>query len=577
MDDRLSQLETRLREVDEAVGLLCRRVAVLEQSAAPSRDAAGPVVEDAMPPAPPASVVPVPIAPWGDPARLLSLVGRTFVILGGAFLLRAVTESGRLPQASGIVLGFAYASVWIGAADRVGVRRPTSGLFHGLAGVIIGVAILWEASTRFDFLRPTTSAVVLALLVLGALGVAWHRRLEWLALIVTVAGVATNLVLALASGHAQPYAVCGVAIGVATAWLGVDQRWTLPRWPAAIAANLLVIALISRAVAPMSLEPPSAALVTALLLAGAYLAVVIVPGIAHRRDPDIFEVLQSAVGLSIGFAGAFNLAGLAGAGTPSVIGASLAVVGTSGYLLVHVRAAHVTPGMSAYLTTVALALALWGGSTWFSGTPRTAWLAVVALILSWPSVALDRASVTVHAVIVGLAAALSSGLLAYTAEVWVGSPERAALRAPALVALAVLAFGLLAGRRQADRRVPAAESLARLTRGLVFVAGAGALVVAMMARWIAAPPDTAAFSSIRSVTLAASAVLLAAAARTAFGRELSWLAYPVLAVAGVKLIAEDLRVSSPAMLFLVLAVYGLSLILTAKLFGQRRPQPVVPS
>ena len=233
--------------------------------------------------------------------------------------------------------------------------------------------------------------------------------------------------------------------------------------------------------------------------------------------------------------------------------------------------------MSAYLSTVALVLALWGGSTWLSGNPRDAWLVVVAWTLSWPSAALDRATVTVHAVIVGLAAALSSGLLAFTAEAWVGSPEPAALRAPALVALAVLAFGLLVGRRGKDRRVPAAESLARLTRALVFVAGAGALVVAMMARWSAAPPDTAAISSIRSVTLAAGAVLLAAAARTSFGRELGWLAYPVLAVAGLKLIAEDLRVSSPAMLFLVLAVYGLSLILTAKLFGQRRPRPVVPS
>jgi hypothetical protein len=214
-----------------------------------------------------------------------------------------------------------------------------------------------------------------------------------------------------------------------------------------------------------------------------------------------------------------------------------------------------------------------------SGSARDAWLAIVAAALIWRATTHDRTTLTGHAVVFSIAAAFSSGLLAFTARAWLGpAAQPDTLRPLALAVLAVSALGLLVGRRQTERRVPTVESLARLAHVLVLVSGVGALAVAMTTRWIGGlQPDAAVLATIRSVTLAAGAVGLAAAARVSSGRELGWLAYPVLAVAGVKLIAEDLHVSSPAMLFLVLAVYGLSLILTAKLFGRRRPRPMVPA
>ncbi|MDL2718344.1 MAG: hypothetical protein PT977_11350, partial [Acidobacteriota bacterium] len=49
-------------------------------------------------------------------ANALTLAGRSFLVLGGAFLLRAITEGGRLPVFVGALLGLAYALLWIGAA-----------------------------------------------------------------------------------------------------------------------------------------------------------------------------------------------------------------------------------------------------------------------------------------------------------------------------------------------------------------------------------------------------------------------------------------------------------------------------
>ena len=61
----------------------------------------------------------------------------------------------------------------------------------------------------------------------------------------------------------------------------------------------------------------------------------------------------------------------------------------------------------------------------------------------------------------------------------------------------------------------------------------------------------------------------AAASRT-FGRELGRLADPVVVFVGGKILVEDLHVSPPSRRFVILGVYGISLILTARLFGARR-------
>jgi len=51
---------------------------------------------------------------------VLSLVGRLFIVLGGAYMLRAMTDAGTIPPAAGVALGLAYGLVWLGLSDRRG-------------------------------------------------------------------------------------------------------------------------------------------------------------------------------------------------------------------------------------------------------------------------------------------------------------------------------------------------------------------------------------------------------------------------------------------------------------------------
>ena len=203
MSDRLSRIEARLGAIDQALADVHRRIDALEAqraafSGGPSSDARPSHRRDRH----------LPLLSMGRPdlSSLVSLVGRTFVVLGGAYLLRALTESGRLPGRGGVVLGLAYAVAWFGAADRAGLTRPLSGLFHGLAAVVISLPLIWEASAHFNLLSPVTSAAMLLVITGLALGVAWHRHLESLAGVAVIGSiVATRRTR---GGDRAPAAIC---------------------------------------------------------------------------------------------------------------------------------------------------------------------------------------------------------------------------------------------------------------------------------------------------------------------------------------------------------------------------------
>ena len=83
----------------------------------------------------------------------------------------------------------------------MGGGRRLSGIFHGVAGVVIGFPLLWEASTRFSFLPPPASAGALAVLTGLALIVAQRRRLHVVAGLAMLGALVTSLAL---GAHHRP-------------------------------------------------------------------------------------------------------------------------------------------------------------------------------------------------------------------------------------------------------------------------------------------------------------------------------------------------------------------------------------
>ena len=140
--------------------------------------------------------------------------GRSLVVLGGASLLRALTESGRVPGQAGAILGLGYATLWLAAADRQpGSPSQLSRVFHGLAALVIAVPLLWEATTRFQLFAPGASAATLGVFTLVTLAVAWHRHLQILAGVATIGAALAMPALAIATECHQSLCIAGGRAG----------------------------------------------------------------------------------------------------------------------------------------------------------------------------------------------------------------------------------------------------------------------------------------------------------------------------------------------------------------------------
>jgi hypothetical protein len=188
MEDRLRRLEGKVDALSAALADLGARVRALEKGgraatvdappraangASPERGNAATVVGAA---APPGEEEPAP--PWSfSLSTMLTLVGRSFLVLGGAFLLRTITDAGLVPRELGILLGLVYAAVWIGLAARVGRGNPASSGFHALAAVVIAYPLVCEAATSFHALTPTAAMLLLVALTALGLGIAALRDL----------------------------------------------------------------------------------------------------------------------------------------------------------------------------------------------------------------------------------------------------------------------------------------------------------------------------------------------------------------------------------------------------------------
>jgi hypothetical protein len=129
--------------------------------------------------------------------------------------------------------------------------------------------------------------------------------------------------------------------------------------------------------------------------------------------------------------------------------------------------------------------------------------------------------------------------------------------------------------------VPVQDRIARVQRAFLIAllaASVPGLLIGWAAPLVAGTPgagaDPGVVATVRTVFLALGALGLAALGRIPAWAEARWLAWPVLGIAGVKMIVEDLPRSRPATLFLAFALYGAALILVPRL--RRRELPGAP-
>src|ERR1039458_4242619 len=137
--------------LEREVHALAQRVLYLEQLAGLSASAGAPESVSEAPSAHPLAEMP----------GMLPVVGRALLGLAGAYLLRALTESGTLTVEAGIGAGIVYALLWLFRAARSPATERLKTAFDSLPAVLILCPLLWEGTIRFHAIGAWTAACVL--------------------------------------------------------------------------------------------------------------------------------------------------------------------------------------------------------------------------------------------------------------------------------------------------------------------------------------------------------------------------------------------------------------------------------
>jgi hypothetical protein len=569
VDDELARIEARLARLEQVVRELDARVAAAERRAPIAADGHLEVTS-----ARSASELAA-----HDIAGPLGFAGRTLMVFAGAYLLRALVDSGTLPVAIGTAAGLLYAMSWLVWTDHSASRRALAGLFYGGAAVAIAYPLVWEASTRFGLLAPGPSAAALTLVAAVAFGVSWRGRLHVLAWANTVAALVTAVALVVETGVAAPYTLFLIALGIATLWLGYERDWFALRWPAALAADVAVLGVTSRALAGQGLESASTALVLQLLLLGGYLATVAARTLVRGRNVVPFEVAQTPAALAVGLGGAVAVARHAGGGGVPLGVAALAIAAgcyAVAFAFVDRRQGR---GRNFYFyTSLALVLALTGAAVLMPTQPLVLTWSVLAMVAAWCGKRFSRVALTFHSAVYLVAAAFAGGLLASVGQAFVGGTTLPWPTVPTsgwVVLVASATCAAMAPARASDGA--ALWRAPRVTVTLLLVSGIGAGIISRVAPRMACTPgagcDAGMLATLRTTILAICAVVLARVGREARFAEWRLLVYPVLVAGGIKLLLEDLRYSRAATLFIALGVYGAALMIAPRV-ARTSPRPL---
>ncbi|MCC6738192.1 MAG: hypothetical protein IT452_04040 [Planctomycetia bacterium] len=607
-DPRLEELFRRLEELTLAQRTLAERVSRLESFPAPAPapspapvpspatapesapvPAPGPVGEQGAR-APGVETAPAPAAAGGVPAlpegedflsaaltdptvliRFAPLAGRTLVALGGGFLLRALADSGVLPVRVGVVLGLAYAGLWLLLAAR---SRPESGLasavFHSLGAAALAFPLLAETTVGFRVLEvPLACGLVASFGILMALVA---RRLAssliaWMGLLGAVAAV---LVIAVGTHDLPRPALALLALLFSLEVVAHPTRGGSWRWPPALALDAVLffaLAVSTRAGGPPEgYAPFSPNLILAL---GSVALVAHLGAVARRtlrlgRPLAILDGLHpAALVLVLGYGSAASPAGWA-VGTLQATFAVLCYAGAFWFI----DRRHGSGAAFHYFAGAALVLAVSGARLLLGEVALGACCLGLAVLTSLLGARYDRASLRLHAAVYLSVVALSGPMAARCAQGLFGNalgtwpPFDRLSGAVVLLSLVCYAIMLLFKRRREEAgwytRIP--EAVLAAWAGLGLAGGTARLLLPSVAGAPGPAADTGAAAALRTGTLAALCVALAALAKRLARPELRWLTYALLVVGAAKLVLEDLPGGRPATWFLGLALYGGSLL-----------------
>lgn len=552
LNQKVEALEARLSALED-------RVAAIGQS--PPRPASPAT-------APPTLLQALDLPPLPRLSAVLAAGGRLFLGIAGAYLLRAVAESGLVPQMIAVAVALAYAAAWLVWAARI---RSDARLAIAASAVTAGLILspmLWELTMRFRILPPTAAAVVLAGFTVLAYMLAWKRNLTAVVSVASLTSAITGVVLLMATRDPAPFVVALLVMALASETAACRERYLNLRPIVAVASDFAALVLIlvytQEGGAPAEYKPIIASLLLALFVAGIviYGASTVFRTVVLERRISIFEILQTAVAFLLAVAGILRISRAAGV----VLGGFCLLAAAAAYYAAFARLARLPQARNYHV------FASWGGTLFLLGsflmlpvTLWTPWLAVAALATVVASTRWLKMTVGFHGAVYAFTAALVSGLLAYGGNTLAGTlPAAPGWRAWTAAMVIFACYTVVSGPFSAkDSR---SQRLLRLVYAApaAYVATALVVALAVLTESQVTSMNPPLLAATRTTVICLAALALALAGSRWKRIELVWLGYTAIASCTLKLMFEDLRYGSAGSIAVSLFCYGMAWVLVSR-------------
>ena len=497
-------------------------------------------------------------------ARAFPTVGKAVLGFAGAFLLRALAESGSVPKLPVLIIAILYACFWMIWSARTNDRFAS--VTYAVTSTLILSPMLWEATVRFQSMPATASASILVAFIVLTLVLASRHDLQVIPWIATLASASTAVALIVGTRELIPLTLALLAIAAAvetSACLGHELTFRVIPAMAADFTLWLSLYILGSENVPEGYRSvaPSTLIAVCALLPAIYGIGVTFRMFVQRHRISIFEIAQLAASFGLAAFGIMRASHNAAAPALGVLFLLLAGISYWGTLSRFAAESHTRNRRVS--ATWAAALLVAGAFLLLPDNFQIPFLCAAALLTAVLYTRTAKLSLGLHASFYLAAAVSVSSLPSYVWNSLAGTvPASPDWRAWTVASSAALCYAVESrkemdqGRRRLLWLVPA--GIAAFT-----IAG---WAVAATVRVASGQIELAAshLSMIRTVVICLLALVLGVASRRRH-LELRWIAYAAVALGTLKLVLEDLRFGNPASLVVSFVFYGLILILLPRM------------
>lgn len=567
----MSEIPDLIAQFNKRLDTLEHRVFTLEHAA----------VESSLKPVPAVDAINIPphqhaeTLSFAQASGIVPMLGKALLGIAGAYLLRAVAESGSFPKLAVVVLAITYAGMWLVFAVRVRTMAWYTGITYATTSSLILTPMVWELTLRFKVLPALISALVLASFAIAALTLTWKRSLVSVFWVAYGTAVFTSLALMIVTHDLAPFLGALLLILVASEFAACRGHRLNGKVLAGVVVDIAVALSIFIYSGPANTraEYSSVSMPTLLTLVSipflVYAVSVAFHTILRRQRISLFEMMQTMIAFSLALYGVISVASGEHYGT---IGIACLALSAAGYA-VSFKLFEASTVLMNYRVYSAWSAALFLLGSFFC-LPRiwlSIWLGVAAIAATSIGAQRSRLTLEYHGALYLLTAAFAAGLPRFTAQALIGSPPNPpAWIFGAIFALSFLCY-LLGGSPPKAKRAQWRPNI--VTAVLAATSGA-ALLVSVLALFTVHLNSlkTNPLEFIQTLAACSTALVLAYSGSRWHRIELNWIAYGALVFVAAKLLIEDLRHDHLVLIAASFFLYAATLILLPRLASRGQPE-----